>query len=190
MLYIKNGIIRNKRSIVIEKDGFIVVNPSIDDVIADGWSEYSGNIPDTNNNIGQQLMSYMLDVYNKRIDITDSEVLDRPLLIYTWDTYIGKSLKSKQCVSYNNKIYRVRQDINVVLENQYPSMDTAALYEIIELQATGTINDPIEYIPPMEIFKDKYYTYNGVKYLCTRDSQTALSNGLDHLVNIYVIKVE
>ena len=107
-----------------------------------------------------------------------------------WDTYIGKSLKSNQCVSYNNKIYRVRQDINVVLENQYPSMDTAALYEVIELQATGTIDDPIEYVPPMEIFKDKYYTYNGVKYLCTRDSQTALSNGLDQLVNIYVIKVE
>lgn len=190
MLYIKNGIIRDKRSMVIEKDGFIVVNPSIDDVIADGWSEYSGNIPDTNNNIGQQLMSYMLDVYNKRIDITDSEALDRPLLIYKWDTYIGKSLKSNQCVSYNNKIYRVRQDINVVLENQYPSMDTAALYEVIELQATGTIDDPIEYVPPMEIFKDKYYIYNGVKYLCTRDSQTALSNGLDQLVNIYVIKVE
>lgn len=93
-------------------------------------------------------------------------------------------------MSYNNKIYRVRQDINVVLENQYPSMDTAALYEIIELQATGTINDPIEYVPPMEIFKDKYYTYNGVKYLCTRDSQTALSHGLDQIVNIYVIKVE
>ena len=57
MLYIKNGIIRDKRSIVIEKDGFIVVNPSIDDVIADGWSEYSENIKDTNNNIGQKLMS-------------------------------------------------------------------------------------------------------------------------------------
>ena len=63
-------------------------------------------------------------------------------------------------------------------------------YTGAQVEALLDRDDPIEYVPPMEIFKDKYYTYNGVKYLCTRDSQTALSNGLDQLVNIYVIKVE
>ena len=77
-----------------------------------------------------------------------------------------------------------------MLENQYPGVDTAALYEVVELQAAGTVDDPIEFVIPMEIFKDKYYTYNGVKYLCTRDSQMALNNGLDTLVDIYVTKVE
>lgn len=190
-LYIKDRTIRDRSRIVIIKDNFQIINPTEEMVLADGWISYSPPAPlEPQPTVNDQLREMLLEQYNGRTDITDSEALDRPLLIYTWETYIGKSLKLKQCVSYNKKIYRVRQDINVVLENQYPSVDTAALYEVIELQATGTIDDPIEYVPPMEIFKDKYYTYNGVKYLCTRDSQTALSHGLDQLVNIYVTKVE
>lgn len=189
MLYIKDNIVRDKKNIIIERNGYVIVNPSIDMIIKDGWIEYKPS-SETKESMESQMMRLILDKYNLRVDLTDEEALDKPLLIYDWSVYVGKSLKSAQCVSYNEKIYRVRQDINVVLENQYPSIDTAALYEVIELQATGTIDDPIEYVPPMEIFKDKYYTYNGVKYLCTRDSQTALSHGLNELVDIYVTKVE
>ena len=185
--YIKDGTIRDRSRIVIIKDNFQIINPTEEMVLADGWQAYTPPEPEEPQaTIDDQLREMLLEQYNSRTDITDSEALDRPLLIYMWDTYIGKSLKSAQCVSYNNKIYRVRQDINVVLENQHPSTNTAALYEIIELQATGTIDDPIEYTPPMEIFNGKYYTQNGVKYKCIRDSQTALSNNLSDLVALYV----
>lgn len=189
MLYIKDNIIRDKKNIVIEKEGYVIVNPSVDMILKDGWVEYKPSSVSVES-IESQIRRLVLDEYNSRVNLTDEEALDKPLLIYDWSIYVGKSLKSRQCVSYNSKIYRVRQDISIVLENQYPSIDTAALYEVIELQATGTIDDPIEYVSPMEIFKDKYYTYNGVKYLCTRDSQTALSHGLDELIGIYVTKVE
>lgn len=36
-------------------------------------------------------------------------------------------------------------------------MATASLWKVVDEEHAGTIEDPIIYIPPMEIFKDKYY---------------------------------
>lgn len=49
-----------------------------------------------------------------------------------------------------------------------------------------TGEDPIIYIPPMEIFKDKYYIQNGIKYKCTRNSEQPLTHDLSALVGLYV----
>lgn len=190
MLYIKDNIIRDGSRITIRKDGYVIVNPTEDMILADGWVEYKPASVEPQESMESQMRRLILDGYNARVDLTDEEALDKPLLIYGWNSYVGKSLKTGQCVSYGDNIYRVRQDIGVVLENQHPSVDTAALYEVVELQATGTVDDPIEFVIPMEIFNGKYYTYKGVKYLCIRDSQTALNNGLDELVDIYVTKIE
>lgn len=54
------------------------------------------------------------------------------------------------------------------------------------LGAGGIIDDPIIYIPPMEIFKDKYYIQNGIKYKCTRNSEQPLTHDLSALVGLYV----
>lgn len=49
-----------------------------------------------------------------------------------------------------------------------------------------TGNGHVVYIPPMEIFKDKYYIQNGVKYKCTRNSEQPLTHDLSALVGLYV----
>lgn len=189
MLYIKDGKIRDGSRIVIRKDGFQVISPTEEMILADGWEPY---IPPevgpvkSEPTIEEQLKELILEQYNNRTDITDEEALKRPLLVYAWDTYIGRSLITGQIVSYNDTLYRVRQDISSVLDNQAPSLDTAALYEAIEVEATGTKDDPIAYVPPMEIFNGKYYKQGGVLYLCTRDSGTALSHDLSALVGLYV----
>lgn len=38
----------------------------------------------------------------------------------------------------------------------------------------------------MEIFKDKYYIQNGIKYKCTRNSEQPLTHDLSALVGLYV----
>ena len=173
-----------------KKDGKIkqIINPTDEMVIADGWVEYIAPDPvvDNSSEMSKQLQDALLDQYNKRTDITDEDALKRPLLVYEWDTYIGKSLKTGQIVSYESKLYRVRQDISTVIESYAPQLSTAALYEVIEVASAGTIDDPIPYTPPMEIFNGKYYIQNGVKYKCIRDSQTALSHNLADLVALYV----
>lgn len=67
-----------------------------------------------------------------------------------------------------------------------PGLSTAALYKVVNVEATGTQDDPIPYTPPMEIFNGRYYTQNGTLYLCTRDSGIALSHDLSALVGLYV----
>lgn len=188
MLYKKDGKIKERSRIIIFKDDQQIINPTDEMVIADGWVKYVAPDPvvDNSSEMSKQLQDALLDQYNKRTDITDEDALKRPLLVYEWDTYIGKSLKTGQIVSYKSKLYRVRQDISTVIEGWAPQLSTASLYEVIEVASAGTINDPIPYTPPMEIFNGKYYTQNGVKYKCIRDSQTALSHNLADLVALYV----
>lgn len=183
MYHIKDNVIKEGSEIIIESDGYKTYFPSHEMILADGWNEYDGTPVLT---LDDQLRGYMLDQYNARTDVTDADALRRPLLVYSWDSYIGKALVAGQIVSHEGRLWRVRQDVAVVLENQPPSIDTAALYEVIELEATGTIDDPIEFVIPMEIFQGKYYTYKNVKYLCNRDSGIPLNNGLDELVGLYV----
>lgn len=188
MLYKKDGKIKERSRIIIFKDDQQIINPTDEMVIADGWVEYIAPDPvvDNSSEMSKQLQDALLDQYNKRTDITDEDALKRPLLVYEWDTYIGKSLKTGQIVSYKSKLYRVRQDISTVIESYTPQLSTASLYEVIEVASAGTIDDPIPYTPPMEIFNGKYYTQNEVKYKCIRDSQTALSHNLADLVALYV----
>ena len=188
MLYKKDGKIKERSRIIIFKDDQQIINPTDEMVIADGWVKYVAPDPvvDNSSEISKQLQDALLDQYNERTDITDEDALKRPLLVYEWDTYIGKSLKTGQIVSYKSKLYRVRQDISTVIESYAPQLSTASLYEVIEVASAGTIDDPIPYTPPMEIFNGKYYTQNEVKYKCIRDSQTALSHNLADLVALYV----
>lgn len=120
-----------------------------------------------------------------RINLTDNESLSVKELYPTWDSKIGKNVEVGYKLLYNDNLWRVRQN-HTVLEVYPPSLSTAALYEVINYQHEGTIEDPIPYVPPMEIFKDKYYIQNNVIYKCTRDSGTALSHDLSALVGLYV----
>ena len=185
--YIKDNIVRERHRIVIVKDGLQIINPTEEMVLADGWISYSPPAPpEPQPTVNDQLHEMLLEQYNERTDITDEEALKRPLLVYSWDTYMGKSLAAGQVVSHDGKLWRVRQDVAAVLDNQPPSLATAALYEVIEVEPAGTQDDPIPYTPPMEIFNGKYYTQGGVLYKCTRDSGQALSHNLSDLIGVYV----
>lgn len=67
-----------------------------------------------------------------------------------------------------------------------PSLSTSSLWKRVDTSHAGTEDDPIPYVPPMELFKDKYYSQNGVTYRCTMDSGQALSHDLSALVGLYV----
>ena len=186
-LYIKDGTIRDRSRIVIIKGNIQIINPTEEMVLADGWISYSPPAPpEPQPTVNDQLHEMLLEQYNERTDISDEEALKRPLLVYSWDTYVSKSLTKGQVVSYDDKLWRVRQAVATVLENQPPSLATAALYEVIEVEPAGTQDDPIQYTPPMEIFNGKYYTQGGVLYKLSIDSWQALSHNLSDLIGSYV----
>lgn len=189
-LYVKNGVVRTRRRIVVVKDGYQIINPTEEQVLADGWTVYTRKptvpVPDTR----AAVEDYVVRTMNARTDMDDDEAIANSVLVYDWAHYLDGSLKKGQVVSYGGSLYRVQQEVPVVLADQYPSINTAALYESINVIHEGTVEDPIPYVPPMEIFQGKYYSQDMVMYVCSRDSGQPLTHSLAELVGTYVTEAE
>ena len=52
--------------------------------------------------------------------LDDSQAAKIPLVFEPWSSFIGKSLDKDKRIEYDSKLWKVRQDISVVLENQPP----------------------------------------------------------------------
>ena len=122
------------------------------------------------------------------IGLTNNEALSVKEMYPRWEDKVGSTIEVGFITLYDGNLWRARQT-HTALEVYPPSINTAALYEVIVESHTGDKDDPIPYTPPMEIFKDKYYIQNGVVYLCVRDSGMALTHDLSSLIEIYVVKV-
>lgn len=116
---------------------------------------------------------------------SNNEALKVRNLFDDWSDFIGQTLNAGQIVRTAEGLWRVRQG-HKAQKHYAPSIHTAALYERIVRDHEGTESDPIPYAPPMEIFSGKYYTQDGVKYYCNRDSEQALTHNLSELVGLYV----
>lgn len=91
-------------------------------------------------------------------------------------------------VLYKDILYEVIQE-HTSQANWTPDV-TPSLFKVIDIEHSGMFDDPIPYAVGMEVFNGKYYTENGVKYLCIRDSGQALYNNAKDLVNIYFSIIE
>lgn len=188
--YIKNGVIKTRNQIVIKKDGRQYINPTEELILSDGWVEYvyvpKPYVPTPRTKSKFEIVEELVvKQWNERTDITNEEALDYMVIVYAWEEFIGKVLPMGKIVSHNDRLWRVRQE-HTVLNEYEPSLATASLYEVIEKEHEGTLEDPIPYMPPMEIFEGKYYVENNILYLCTRSSGTALSHSLSDLISFYV----
>lgn len=71
-----------------------------------------------------------------------------------------------------------------------PSTATASLWERIDEDHSGAIDDPIPYNENLTVYKDLYYTEDNVLYLCLRDSGQPLYATAASLVGNYFEVVE
>lgn len=196
--YTKNGEIKQANRIVVhitkevngEQKTFQVINPTEEMILADGWVEYvAPEVTPTPRakskfEVVQELVTKQ---WNERTDISNAEALDYAVIVFDFEHYIGQELAQGKIVSHDGKLWRVRQT-HICQADWAPSLDSASLWEVIEVEHEGTEADPIPYAVPMEIFEGKYYTEADQLYLCTRDSGTALSHPLSALVGLYVEK--
>lgn len=122
-----------------------------------------------------------INTYN----LTSTEALEVKEMYPKWES--GLSVNVGERYLYEDTLWEVIQ-AHTTQDNWKPSMQTASLWKIVEVEHEGTLEDPIPYTPPMEIFKDKYYIEDGIKYKCTRDSGIPLVHKLSTLVGLYVEK--
>ena len=145
-------------------------------------------------------VNQMLGLMSKNIntmELTEEERLQYVNIHPKWENYIGKELTAKFYLQHQKKLYKTRQEIATVLDQQGyrpGEVGSEALYEEINDPSLGghegTKEDPIPYSNNMELFEGKYYSQNGVTYKCTRNTEQAVYQDLSALVGIYVEKAE
>lgn len=100
----------------------------------------------------------------------------------------GDTITAGTKMQYGDKLWQALQD-HTIIGIYPPSIDTASLYKEVtrEDDATlGTKDNPIPYSGNMALEEGKYYTQNGVVYLCTRDTINPVYADLAGLVGLYV----
>lgn len=118
-------------------------------------------------------------------DLSPSEALQVKDRYHEWET--GINVKTGERYRVEDVLWECIKE-HTTQDNWKPSMATASLWKVVDEEHKGTKDDPIPYEPPMEIFKDKYYTQSKVLYKCIRDSGQPLSHNLSDLVGNYVEK--
>lgn len=113
---------------------------------------------------------------------TDKMALENIYLYPKWEE--GKAVQVGERYRYGETLYKCVQ-AHTTQSDWTPDV-SPALWVVVVVENEGTKEDPIPFTTPMEIFKDKYYTQDGVLYLCIRDSGIALTHNLKDLVGVYV----
>lgn len=93
---------------------------------------------------------------------------------YTVGTKVQKDGKLWRCIQSHTSI------------DGWQPENVPSLWEQINETNKGTLADPIPYEGNMSLENGKYYTQNGVTYLCNRDTGQAVYNALSDLVGLYV----
>ena len=102
-----------------------------------------------------------------RVNLPDEKALKFKAMYPHWKA--GMDVKAGQRYQHEVKLWKCKT-AHTTADHWKPSIDTASLWEVIDEQHEGTLADPIPYDKNMTVYKDKYYTYNGVTYKCLRDS--------------------
>lgn len=188
-LYTKDGKVSSLNNIILIKDGMQVINPTEEMVLADGWTEYVPEpyVPQPKLEPYEYEVTAALKtmVQPQLASLSDEEALKVKSLYPSWASKTGEVVDTGEKLYYDDRLYKVRQE-HTVQEQYPPSVDTASLYEEINEKNAGTLEDPIPYNNNMELENGKYYSQNGVTYLCTRDTGTPVYADLKDLVDIYV----
>jgi hypothetical protein len=121
--------------------------------------------------------------------LTDAQALTVKAIYSSWDSLIGTTAKVGQRFRHGDTLFKVRTQ-HTFSREWIPGVNTASLYTAIDVEHTGTIDDPIPWVQPMELVSGKYYVDAGVLYICTRDSGMPLAYALAELVGTYVEVVE
>ena len=90
-------------------------------------------------------------------------------------------------VQHGGKLWRCRQ-AHTSQEGWEPE-NVPALWEEICETHDGSLYDPIPYEGSMALENGKYYSQDGVTYLCNRDTVNPVYNPLRELVGLYVEEV-
>lgn len=202
--YIKDEIIKFASEIVIIKNGMQIINPSEEQILADGWIEY---IPptiepdyeaifkaETEQKVREMVYTRSVPTMINTFGLTNKEALSVKDMFPKWEVGIDVVKGDKYHHITDDKLYECDQD-HKTQENWSPDKMSSLWHEVSEHE--GTIEDPIPYNEDknplwqgMVLEEGKYYIQDSIKYKCTRNTEIKVTQDLSALVGIYVEVVE
>lgn len=122
-------------------------------------------------------------------NLTNAEALEKKNYFPKWEDLLNTEAVVGFMFQYADTLYEVIQP-HTFSEQWKPDSGTESLYKVVQVEASGTIDDPIEWKYNMELVNGKYYNDKGVLYLCIRDSGIAMAyDNLSDLVDAGYVKV-
>lgn len=115
--------------------------------------------------------------------LTAEQALEKKEYFPRWEELIGEDEYAGFRFQYGGTLYEVIQ-AHTFQEEWKPGEGTEALYKVVQVEHEGTKEDPIPWKSNMELESGKYYTEDGVLYLCVRDSGQAMPYKLSELVSV------
>ena len=127
------------------------------------------------------------------LTVNDQTALRMRRYYPTFDELIGQTViqgtKFRATDTEDADLYTVIQPELLMQAHYPPGEGTESLYTRIDEQHDGTLYDPIPYSGNMALESGKYYTQDGVTYLCNRDTVNPVYNKLEELAGLYVERV-
>lgn len=111
--------------------------------------------------------SELVEYMRKSKTVVDDQIAVKVSEIYPLWTP-DKAVVVGDRLQHDRLLYKCRQD-HMTQADWAPDI-TPALWEVIELEHQGTIDDPIPYSTSMTVYNGKYYIWENVVYKCIRDS--------------------
>ena len=167
------------------------INTFMEDVKAKAGSSTPGELPmdePTETEIVTQQLALSRMMINT-MSLTDEQALEVKDLYPKWGDCVkkGKELPVDFKLTDDDKLYKVLQKHTP--QSDWKPANTSSLYATPTEEHAGTLEDPIPYEQMMLLEKDKYYTQDGVLYLCIQATQTGYPNDLKDMESL-VQKVE
>lgn len=127
------------------------------------------------------------------VSVDDDTALRMKSYYPTWQELVDAQFTAEKSgfkFTYGEDLYKTIPPEQRFLSNWVPGQGTESIFERIDETHKGTEKDPIPYKTNMTVYKNKYYTENGIIYRCTRDSGIPLQNKASELVGHYFEVVE
>lgn len=127
--------------------------------------------------------------------LDDAEALEIKGIYFEWKDLLDANheyhkVKKGFKFRHGNTLYKTEQAEFTFTENYAPdNAGIESLFSVIDESHAGTLEDPIPYDGNMALESGKYYSQDGVTYLCTRDTVNPVYHDLADLVGLYVEKV-
>ena len=136
----------------------------------------------------QMIQAAMLVAQMQAQTFDDEQAQAVKILYPQWQDVIGQTVEKGYKFVHGDVLYKTIQDSLLIQEQYVPGEGTESLYAVIDETHAGTQENPIPYDGNMALEKAKYYSQDGVIYLCNRDTENPVYHNLSDLIGLYVEK--